>query len=287
VSTSSQDFDLRHETVPGPLQSTKFSLVMLLAAWTQAGTFCDTRRGEQWLINQAINTNALRFWHEYQPQAKLVAFGTSAAYDDRIGFQEDSYLQGMPHDKYAAYAWSKRSLLVGLESLAKQFGHSYLYLVPSTLAGPGYRLDGRQLHFIYDMVRKCLRSQAEAGDVVLWGDGQQRRELVDVRDAAEWILELAGTACNQVVNLGAGKDYSIRELAAKIFQALDLPMSRLKFDEAAFVGAKAKVLDTRRLDSILPRRRKTSIDLTLESILAWARQNDLAQYVADANAPVP
>jgi len=278
VSTSSEDFDLRAYAVPQKLSETKFSLVVLLSAWTQAGTFCDTQRGEQWLVNQAINSNALRYWHEHQPQAKLVAFGTSVSYDETLGFREETYLQGIPHDKYAAYAWSKRSLLIGLQSLAKQFGYQYLYLVPSTLVGPDYHLDGRQLHFIYDIVRKCLRSQLDGGDVILWGDGHQRRELVDVRDAAEWILELAETVSGQIVNLGAGKDYSIRELAEMVCKILEMPSERLKFDETAFVGVRAKVLDTNHLNTLLPHRRQTSIEDTLKSMIAWARDTNLADY---------
>jgi GDP-L-fucose synthase len=280
VSTGSRDFDLRNYDVPETLKSPKFSLIVLLSAWTQAGTFCDTHRGEQWLINQGINTNALRYWHEYQPQAKLVAFGTSVSYDETLGFREETYLEGVPHDKYAAYAWSKRSLLVGLQSLAKQFGYQYLYLIPSTLVGPNYHLDGRQLHFIYDIVRKCLRSQLDGGDVILWGDGHQRRELVDVRDAAEWILELAETVSDPIVNLGAGKDYSIRELAGMVCKIIDLPPERLKFDETAFVGVRAKILDISRLNILLPHRRQTPVEETLGSVIEWAKEKGLLQNLA-------
>jgi GDP-L-fucose synthase len=278
VSTGSRDFDLRAYIVSQKIKETKFSLIVLLSAWTQAGTFCDTHRGEQWLVNQAINTNALRYWHEHQPQAKLVAFGTSVSYDETLGFSEKTYLKGIPNDKYAAYAWSKRSLLIGLQSLAKQFGYKYLYLIPSTLVGPDYHLDGRQLHFIYDIIRKCLRSKLNNGDVILWGDGHQRRELVDVRDAAGWILELAETVSDRIVNLGAGKDYSIRELAEMVCKIIDLPTERLKFDETAFVGARAKVLDTNHLKTLVLHLRQTSIEDTLKSMIAWARDTNLAHY---------
>ncbi|HSU88221.1 MAG TPA: NAD-dependent epimerase/dehydratase family protein, partial [Terriglobia bacterium] len=47
-----------------------------LAAWTQAGDFCLHHPGEQWIINQRINTNVLDWWQSEQPQAKLVAIGT-------------------------------------------------------------------------------------------------------------------------------------------------------------------------------------------------------------------
>lgn len=47
-----------------------------LAAWTQAGRLCLKHGGEQWVINNRINTNVLDWWHT-QPQAKLIALGTT------------------------------------------------------------------------------------------------------------------------------------------------------------------------------------------------------------------
>ena len=49
---------------------------------------------------------------------------------------------------------TKRMLYQGVRALNKQFGMKYLCLVPSTLYGPKYHLDGRQMHFIFDLIRK-------------------------------------------------------------------------------------------------------------------------------------
>src|SRR5882724_5537840 len=58
----------------------KFDIIFHLAAWTQAGDFCLYHPGEQWVINQKINTNVLAWWQADQPQAKLISMGTSCAY---------------------------------------------------------------------------------------------------------------------------------------------------------------------------------------------------------------
>ena len=55
----------------------KFDKIFHLAAWTQAGDFCLHHPGEQWIINQKINSNILSWWCENQPQAKLISIGTS------------------------------------------------------------------------------------------------------------------------------------------------------------------------------------------------------------------
>src|SRR5689334_16924405 len=58
-----------------------FDQIFHLASWTQAGDFCLFHPGEQWIINQQINTNVLAWWQEKQPQAKMICIGTSCAYD--------------------------------------------------------------------------------------------------------------------------------------------------------------------------------------------------------------
>ena len=66
---------------------------------------------------------------------------------------------------------SKRMLYVGLCALHKQYATKYLLLVPSTLYGSGYHLDGRQMHFIFDLLRKITSAKRTGEPVVLWGDG--------------------------------------------------------------------------------------------------------------------
>ncbi|HQU43124.1 MAG TPA: NAD-dependent epimerase/dehydratase family protein, partial [Pirellulales bacterium] len=80
VRLGSKNCDL---TGPGSLDAfdgKKYDQIFHLAAWTQAGDFCLSHPGEQWLINQRINTNVLDWWQARQPQAKLIAMGTSCAY---------------------------------------------------------------------------------------------------------------------------------------------------------------------------------------------------------------
>src|ERR1700688_4395172 len=55
-----------------------------LAAWTKAGDFCLYHKGEQWLINQQINTNILWFWQKYKPTATMITMGTSCAYPPEL-----------------------------------------------------------------------------------------------------------------------------------------------------------------------------------------------------------
>src|SRR5262245_35405099 len=142
-----------------------------LAAWTQAGDFCLHHPGEQWIINQQINTNVLDWWQSVQPQAKLIAIGTSCSYAPDVDLTEENYMNGAPVAELYAYGMTKRMLLVGLQALSAQFGLEHLYLVPSTLHGPNYHTDGRQRHFIFDLIEKIIRGKLFDEPVELWGDG--------------------------------------------------------------------------------------------------------------------
>ena len=77
-------------------KDTKFDRIYHLAAWTKAGDFCLYHKGEQWIINQQINTNVLWFWREHQPQAVMIAMGTGCAYPPELELKEENYMVGEP-----------------------------------------------------------------------------------------------------------------------------------------------------------------------------------------------
>ena len=169
TALGSRDADLTRPEPLAAFRGERLDVIYHLAAWTQAGDFCLTHPGEQWIANQQINTAVLSWWQRCQPQAKLVAMGTSCSYAPDLPLVESEYLNGTPIDSLYTYAMTKRMLLVGLRALAAQFGLRYLYLVPSTLYGPGYHTDGRQMHFIFDLIRKLLVANASGPEAVLWG----------------------------------------------------------------------------------------------------------------------
>jgi GDP-L-fucose synthase len=268
VGLGSKDVDLRYA---GALDryDTAFDQVWHLAAWTQAGDFCLHHPGEQWVINQQINTNVLAWWQQRQPQAKLVAMGTSCSYAPGASLREDQYLLGEPVPELYAYAMTKRMLLVGLRSLSRQFGLRFLYLVPSTLFGPGYHAAGRQLHFIFDIIAKIARGRFDGVPVSLWGDGYQQRELIFAPDFVRAALDLAATCDNEIVNIGSGEEHTIRWYAEQVARELGYDASRILYDTSRYVGVRSKRLDVTVLMEKLPRLQLTPLDRALTDTTRW------------------
>jgi GDP-L-fucose synthase len=251
-----------------------FDHIFHLAAWTQAGTFCDTHRGIQWIVNQQINTNVLNWWQKNAAQAKMITFGTSVSYAVEHDLSEDKYMNGQPYDKFYAYAMCKRMLLVGLQCLQRQYGMNYLYVIPSTLYGPGYHMDGRQMHFIYDLIRKILRGKMYGEQVTLWGDGEQRRELVYVADFATNLLALNNAAENDIFNVGSGGDHSIKEFAQIICELVGFDPSDIQYDLDGYVGAKSKILDVEKLGAKLGNNlKRTDLRTGISETINWFLDN--------------
>ena len=269
VRLNSVNCDLRHASSLEPFSSVSYDQIYHLAAWTQAGDFCLTHPGEQWIINQQINTHVLGWWHKSQPQAKLICMGTSCAYAPGSELVEENYLLGLPIESLFTYAMTKRMLFVGLLALQKQFGLKHLCLVPSTLYGPGYHTDGRQMHFIFDLIRKILRGKLHGEPVVLWGDGHQNRELVYVEDFVSLALRLAGTCDNELINIGAGNELSIRHFARLICEQVGYDFNSIQFDTSRYVGARSKCLSIRKLRGLIPDLQFTPLETGLARTIEW------------------
>jgi GDP-L-fucose synthase len=266
---NSKNADLTRQESLKQFDGCQFDQIYHLAAWTQAGDFCLHHPGEQWIMNQRINTTVLTWWQQCQPQAKLISIGTSCAYGLELKLSEENYLIGTPIDSLYTYAMTKRMLYIGLLALHKQFNLQYLCLVPSTLYGPNYHTDGRQMHFIFDLIRKILRGKLCGEPVELWGDGYQRRELVYVDDFVQAMLQLSVRKENDLINIGAGEEFTIRYFAKLICDHVGYNFNNIQFDTTKYVGAKSKCLDTTKLNLLLPDFKQTPLDIGLKRTIDW------------------
>lgn len=219
----------------------KFDYIFHLAAITKAGDYCLYHKADQFYNNQIINTNILRYWHEHQPQATMVAMGTSCSYAPDLPMTEENYLVGQPDAGLYVYAMTKRMLLVGLQAYAQQYGLKYKYFIPSTLYGPDFDLNDN--HFIFDLIRKIHEGSEYGNPVELWGDGYQKRELIYIDDAVNQILyKTFQNDENCIINIGSGKSYPIREYAQIICDYYDFEHKFIFYNKNKYVGALDKQL---------------------------------------------
>lgn len=271
LAPRSRDLDLTKISLLDWDPGQRFDRIYHLAAWTRAGDFCATHGGDQWIVNQQINTNVLAFWVRRQPQARLVACGTSVAYPEGAPLSEEHYLTGTPVRRYFGYGMSKRMLLAGLQALHDQYGVSYLYVIPSTVYGPDYHLDGRPLHFIYDLIRKILRGKLFGEPVVLWGDGYQEREIIYIDDFLDALERLLSRTSNDHFNLGTGQAHTIRQFADTISRIVDFPSQSIQYDTGRPVGFRSKILQMNKARPFLENLSFHSLEEGLTLTIEWAK----------------
>ena len=266
---NSKNCDLTNQANLLKWSTKKFDYIFHLAAWTKAGDFCLHHQGEQWLINQQINTNVLWFWKHFQENAQLIAMGTSCAYPDGVQTLEESeYMNGEPSKDLYTYALTKRMLLQGMEALNMQYGMKYKYLIPSTLYGPLFEASDN--HFIFDLIKKIYRGKFHNEKVVLWGDGHQIRELIYSDDAVNLIYSSLAFNGSGIWNLTNGAGVSIREYAEVISKIFEFDSAKIEYDtDAPYVGVKKRSLSTKKLLLNLPNFEFTSLPDGCQKTIAY------------------
>jgi GDP-L-fucose synthase len=144
------------------------------------------------------------------------------------------------------------------------------------LYGPGDNFDPEDSHVIPALIRKAHAAKAEGAKTVeVWGSGAPLREFLYVDDAAEVLVFLMQTYSEEaLINVGMGKELSIREVAETIVRVVGFE-GELVFDTDKPDGMPRKLLDAARL-SQLGQSSATSLEDGLRQTYAWFLEN-LAQ----------
>jgi len=146
--------------------------------------------------------------------------GTICAYPKftPVPFKEENLWDGYPEETNAPYGLAKKMLLVQSQAYRQQYGFNAIYLLPVNLYGPGDNFDPEYSHVIPALIKKVFDAMERGEDKIeAWGSGSPTREFLYVEDAAEGIV-LATEKYDKPdpVNLGAGFEISIKELAEMI-----------------------------------------------------------------------
>jgi GDP-L-fucose synthase len=207
---------------------------------------------------------------------KFVAIGTICAYPKftPVPFKEDDLWNGYPEETNAPYGLAKKMLLVQAQSYRAQYGFNAVYLLPVNLYGPRDSFDPASSHVIPALIRKFVEAvERGEGEVEVWGTGRATREFLYVDDAAEGILLAAERYDGaEPINLGAGFEISIRELAELIAETVGFT-GRLTWNTSLPDGQPRRSLDTTRAQSAFGFKASTPFREGLRRTVEWYRQN--------------
>jgi GDP-L-fucose synthase len=241
------ELDLRDERAAAAFfQSARPRTVVLAAARVGGIEANRTRPGEFILDNLRIQTNVIECARA-AGVARLVYLGSSCMYPRACAqpMRVEDLWTGPVEPTSEAYAVAKLAGLAMVDAYRRQYALGAVVAIPTGVYGPGDNFDPASAHVAAAMLRKLHDAKTSgAPEVVLWGTGTPRRELVYVDDAADAIVTLAerydGTA---PVNVGVGEDVSIRELAQAVRDVVGYE-GALVFDASKPDGAPRKLLDS-------------------------------------------
>ena len=263
VVPRSAEHDLRRrDQVLGLLGAARPTLIIHLAARV-GGIGANRQSPGEFFYDNLVMGAELMEAARAQGVRKFVAIGTICAYPKfaPLPFREADLWDGYPEETNAPYGLAKKMLLVQGTAYREQYGFNSIYLLPVNLYGPGDNFDPRTSHVIPAMIRKFVEARDRGErNVVLWGTGRATREFLYVEDAAEAIV-LAAERYDKPdpVNIGAGFEISIAELAAKIRAGTEYP-GEIEWDHTKPDGQPRRMLDTSRAADEFGFRATTSFE---------------------------
>lgn len=208
--------------------------------------------------------------------AKVVVAGTICAYPKfaPIPFREDDLWNGYPEETNAPYGIAKKAILVMAQAYRQEFGSNFVMLLPVNLYGPRDNFDLESSHVIPAMIRKFVDAKSRGERTVgLWGNGTPTREFLFVEDAARGIVEAAELYNDpEPVNLGAGFEISMRDLAHKIANLVGFD-GDIVWDPTRPNGQPRRMLDVSRARERFGFTAQVSFDDGLAKAIAWFNAN--------------
>ena len=207
---------------------------------------------------------------------KFVAIGTICAYPKfaPIPFKEDDLWDGYPEETNAPYGLAKKMMLVQSTAYRDQYGFNSIFLLPVNLYGPGDNFEPGSSHVIPALIKKFVEAKESGSPTVsVWGTGKATREFCYAPDAAEGII-LAAEKYDKSdpVNIGAGFEISIKDLAEKIKNIVGYT-GVIEWDSTKPDGQPRRMLDTSRAKAEFGYVASTDFDKGLGETIKWYQKN--------------
>jgi GDP-L-fucose synthase len=273
---SSTDYDLtREEEVAVMLADNGPEVIIHLAA--VVGGIGANRKHPGSFFYQNLMMGALLMEHARRSGVRrFLSVGTICSYPKHtpVPFRESDLWMGYPEETNAPYGLAKKMLLVQSEAYRQEYGFDAVNVLLVNLYGPGDNFDPESSHVIPALIRKCVEAaEADAPEVPVWGSGEATREFLYAEDAAEAIVTAAERLeGSEPVNIGSGREISIRDLATKIAE-LSGYRGRLAWDATKPDGQPRRCLDVTRAEERLGWRATTPFDEGLRRTIDWYRAN--------------
>ena len=250
ILQSQADLDLRDQALVAAFFAQERPDYVFLAAARVGGIWANQTHPAEFIYdNLMIQTNIIHQAYLHGVK-KLLFLGSSCIYPkfSPQPMREEYLLDGKLEPTNEPYAVAKIAGIKMCQSYNRQYGTRFIAVMSTNLYGPGDNFDPKNSHVIPGLIRKFHEAKsAGAAEVVIWGTGTPRREFLYADDLADACLFLMlGYESDEIINIGTGRDLTIRELAELIATVVGF-QGRLVFDQNYPDGTPRKLLDNSRL----------------------------------------
>jgi GDP-L-fucose synthase len=253
IHKSFSELDLLNQSdVQKFFQIEKPEYVILAAAKVGGIVANNTYRAQFIYENLQIQNNVIHASH-LNSVKKLLFLGSSCIYPKHAPqpMKEEYLLTDTLEPTNEPYAIAKIAGIKMCQAYNDQYGVDYISVMPTNLYGYNDNFDLKTSHVLPALIRKFHEAKENNSEFVeIWGSGSPYREFLhvdDMADASVYLLE--NYSGNDFVNIGTGKDISIKDLALLIKEIVGFK-GYLKFDSSKPDGTPKKRLDVSKLNSL-------------------------------------
>jgi GDP-L-fucose synthase len=226
---------------------------VFLAAAKVGGIYANNTYPAEFIFsNMQVQMNIINESWKYKVK-KLLFLGSSCIYPKYCPqpMKEEYLLSGQLEPTNEAYAIAKIAGIVMCQSYNRQYGTNFISVMPTNLYGPNDNYHPLNSHVLPALIRRFHEAKAsKAPKVTIWGTGNPTREFLysdDLADACIFLMEKHNG--NDIVNIGSGKEVTIRELAMTIKKAVGYD-GEIDFDVTKPDGTPRKLLDCSKLHAM-------------------------------------
>lgn len=253
VTRTSSELDLRDRDAVEALFEAERPATVVMAAAKVGGILANSTYPADFISqNLRMQVNVLDAAARHGA-TKLLFLGSSCIYPKLAPqpIREDSLLTGPLEPTNDAYAIAKIAGVFHVQALRRQHSVHYISAMPTNLYGPGDNFHPQNSHVLPALIRRFHQAKEDgAVSVTVWGTGTPRREFLHVNDLARACLFLLEHYDEpEPINVGVGRDLSIRELAELVVDIVGYE-GQLKFDKTKPDGTPRKLLDVSKLHDL-------------------------------------
>jgi len=253
LTASSQDLDLRNQSdVIAWIDKNRPEIVFHAGAKVGGIHANATLRADFLHDNLMIQTNVIDAAHKFGVR-KLLFVASNCTYPTKADqpISEEELLTGPLEENIRSYAIAKIAGIEMCRAYNKQYGCDFISIIPPNLYGPGDNYHPEHGHVVAGILRRAHEAKvAGQKELVVWGDGTARREILYVDDLANAMKCLmAVKVTDDLFNVGCGHDLSIAELADLIIDVVGFE-GHIVYDTSKPNGTMKKLLNSARISAI-------------------------------------